>query len=398
MNEMGALGFIAPELPEEFGGLGLGSLAAGVIHEEIARADLSMSYVNLLASLNGQILAQHGAPEVVKPWLARLTAGEALLAIALTEPRGGSDAANLRLRIERDGDHYVVNGEKTSISAADQADAAVVFGRTGSVESGAHGVTALFVPMDLPGVTRNRFDCHGQRAIGRGSLFFDNVRVPVSHRLGDENKGFVQVMQGFDFSRALIGLQVLAVARVALEETWAYVAQRQAFGKPLSAFQGVSHPLADFDTQVEAARLLCLQALWLKDKGAPHSAEAAMCKWWAPKLAYDDHPPMPAHARPRRLRPRAHGAAAARRAGLRDRRRHGPDHEDHHRARSGRARGGAGVRRPTKKPTTGEETWNSTPYSWRRAAPKAWRAAIGATARSTTISTPASLIAPTSSR
>ena len=287
MKEMGAMGFIAPELPEQFGGMGLGCLAAGVIHEEIARADLSMSYVNLLASLNGQILSQHGRPEVVRPWLARLIAGEALFAIALTEPRGGSDAANLRLRIERVGDEDVVNGEKTSISAADQADAAVVFGRTGTAESGAHGVTALLIPMDLPGITRNRFDCHGQRAIGRGSLFFENVRVPASHRLGDENKGFVQVMQGFDFSRALIGLQVLAVARVALEETWVHVAERQAFGKPLSAFQGVSHPLADLDTQVEAARLLCLQALWLKDKGAPHSAEAAMCKWWAPKLAYE---------------------------------------------------------------------------------------------------------------
>ena len=122
-----------------------------MIHEEVARADLSISYVNLLASLNGQILSHHGDPEVVKPWLKRLTAGEALFAIALTEPRGGSDAANLRLRIDRDGDDYVVNGEKTSISAADQADAAVVFGRTGTVESGAHGVTALLIPMDLPG-------------------------------------------------------------------------------------------------------------------------------------------------------------------------------------------------------------------------------------------------------
>jgi cyclohexanecarboxyl-CoA dehydrogenase len=287
MREMGAMGFIAPELPEQFGGLGLGCLAAGVIHEEIASADLSMSYINLLASLNGQILAEHGRPEVVAPWLARLTRGEALLAIALTEPRGGSDAANLRLRIERVGEEYIINGEKTSISAADQADAVVVFGRTGSVESGAHGVTALLVPTDLPGLTRNRFDCHGQRAIGRGSLFFDNVRVPVDYRLGDENKGFVQVMQGFDFSRALIGLQVLAVARVALEETWEYAAQREAFGKPLSAFQGVSHPLADLQTQVEAARLLCLQTLWLKDRNLPHTAEAAMCKWWGPKLAYD---------------------------------------------------------------------------------------------------------------
>lgn len=287
MREMGEMGFIAPELPEQYGGQGLGCLAAGVIHEEVARADLSLSYINLLASLNGQILAHHGKPEVVAPWLARLTRGEALLAIALTEPRGGSDAANLQLRVEQIGDEYVINGEKTSISAADQADATVVFGRTGTREMAAYGVTALLVPMDLPGVTTNRFDCHGQRAIGRGSIFFENVRVPVDHRLGEENKGFVQVMQGFDFSRALIGLQVLAVARVALEETWAYVAEREAFGKPLSAFQGVSHPLADFDTQVEAARLLCLQALWLKDQGAPHSAEAAMCKWWAPKLAYD---------------------------------------------------------------------------------------------------------------
>ena len=287
MGEMGAMGLIAPELPPEFGGQGLGCVAAGVIHEAVARADLSMSYVNLLASLNAQILVQHGRPDVVKPWLHKLTRGEALIAIALTEPRGGSDAANLRLRVERDGDFYIVNGEKTSISAADQADATVTFGRTGSVDSGAHGLTALLVSMDLPGVSTSRFDCHGQRAIGRGSIFFDNVRVPASHRLGEENRGFVQVMQGFDFSRALIGLQVLAVARAALDETWDHVARREAFGKPLSAFQGVSHPLAAFDTQIEAARLLCLQTLWLKDRGAPHSAEAAMCKWWAPKLAYD---------------------------------------------------------------------------------------------------------------
>ncbi len=287
MRAMGDMGLIAPELPQAVGGQDAGSLTAGVVHEEIARADLSLSYINLLASLNGQILADHGRPDIVGPWLEKLTAGRALLAIALTEPRGGSDAANLRLRVERRGNEYIINGEKTSISAADQADAVVVFGRTGAVDAGAHGVTALLVPADAPGLTASRFDCHGQRAIGRGSLFFENVRVPVDHRLGEENKGFVQVMQGFDFSRALIGLQVLGVARVALEETWAHVAGREAFGQPLSAFQGVSHPLAEFDTQVEAARLLCLQTLWLKDQGQSHTAQAAMCKWWAPKLAYD---------------------------------------------------------------------------------------------------------------
>ncbi|GGH50319.1 acyl-CoA dehydrogenase [Comamonas phosphati] len=287
LREMGSLGLILPELPEAFGGLGLGCLAAGVIHEEIARADLSFSYLNLLASLNGQILARYGEPGVVQPWLERLLAGEAICAIALTEPRGGSDAARLGLRVERDGDTYVINGEKTSISAADQADICVVFGRTGTPESGAHGVTALLVPMDAPGITTSRFDCHGQRAIGRGSIFFENVRVPVSHRLGDENRGFVQVMQGFDFSRSLIGLQCLAVARAALDETWSYITERQAFGQPLAAFQGVTHPLAAYDTEVEGARLLCLQGLWLKDRGLPHSAEAGMAKWWGPKLAYD---------------------------------------------------------------------------------------------------------------
>lgn len=287
VKKMGEMGFIAPELPEQYGGQGMGRLAAGIIHEAIAKADLSFSYINLLASLNGQILAEHGQPEVVEPWLKKLTAGEAIFSIALTEPRGGSDAANLRSKIERDGDEYVINGEKTSISAADQADASVVFGRTGANEDGAHGVTALLVPMNLPGISTTRFDCHGQRAIGRGSIFFDNVRVPVNHRLGDENKGFVQVMQGFDFSRALIGLQVLAVARVSLDEAWEYAAQREAFGQPLTAFQGVSHPLAEYETQVEAARLLCLQTLWLKDNHLPHTSEAGMCKWWGPKLAYD---------------------------------------------------------------------------------------------------------------
>ena len=287
LREMGELGFIGPELPEEFGGLGMGSLAAGVIHEQIAAADLSFSYLNLLASLNGQILASHGDPEVVGPWLEKLIQGEAICAIALTEPRGGSDAANLRLKIERDGDEYVLNGEKTSISAADQADIAVVFGRTGLVEDKARGVTAVLVPMDTPGVTTNRFDCHGQRAIGRGSIFFEDVRIPVNHRLGNENEGFVQVMQGFDFSRSLIGLQCLAVARVSLEETWEYLTQREAFGQPLSAFQGLTHPLAQYETEVAAARLLCLQGLWLKDKDLPHTAEAAMVKWWGPKLSYD---------------------------------------------------------------------------------------------------------------
>jgi cyclohexanecarboxyl-CoA dehydrogenase len=122
MRKMGAMGVIAPELPARRGGQGMGCLASGVIVEEVARADLSLGYVQLLASLTGQILAQYAAPDIAESFVPRVTRGEAVLALALTEPQGGSDAAGARLRIGRRGFDYIVNGEKTSISAADQAD------------------------------------------------------------------------------------------------------------------------------------------------------------------------------------------------------------------------------------------------------------------------------------
>lgn len=287
LREMGSLGLIAPELPEEYGGLGAGSIYSGVIIEEVGRADFNVGYINILASLNGQIIANFANEELRRHWLPKIISGEEVVCIALTEPRGGSDAANLSLKMERDGDHYVINGEKTSISMADQAAGAVVFARTGTVEEKARGISAIFVPMDTPGISTTRFTDIGQHAIGRGSIFFDNVRVPAENLLGEEGKGFVQVMQGFDFSRSLIGLQCIGTARQSLDETWAYIGERKAFGKPLAAFQGITHQLAAFDTKVEAARLLSYNALWLKDQGLPHTAEAAMTKWWPPLLAYE---------------------------------------------------------------------------------------------------------------
>ncbi len=287
MREMGTLGLIAPELEESDDSDKVSYVTTGLIIEAIAASDFNMAYVSLLASLNGQILAEHAAPDLKDEWLARVCSGEALLALALTEPRGGSDAGSLELGMVRDGAHYILNGEKTSISCADQADAAVVFARTGTREQGAAGVSAILVPLSLPGITSTHFDDIGERSVGRGSIFFDNVRVPQENLLGSEGSGFTQVMRGFDYSRALIGLQCLGLASACLEETWAYARERQAFGKPLTAFQGVSHRLAELDTQVSAARLLCYQTLWLKDQGLPHTAEAAMCKWWAPRLAFD---------------------------------------------------------------------------------------------------------------
>ncbi|MBT3700908.1 MAG: cyclohexanecarboxyl-CoA dehydrogenase [Alphaproteobacteria bacterium] len=290
LQEMGAMGLIAPELPEWAGGSGVDTLYSGVIIEEIAKADFNMGYAQILGSLEGQILARFAHRDVAEEWLPKLTAGEVIINVALTEPQGGSDAAALRLKMSRDGDDWILNGEKTSISMVDQSEATVVFARSGEGDQGgqgAKGVSALLVPMDLPGIRTTRFEDLGQHCIGRGSIFFDNVRVPGNLLLGEEGMAFRQVMQGFDFSRALIGLQCLGTARQSLDEAWAFVKERHAFGQPLSAFQGVSHKLAEFDTKVEAARLLCLNALWLKDHGRPHTTEAAMSKWWPPLLAYE---------------------------------------------------------------------------------------------------------------
>jgi cyclohexanecarboxyl-CoA dehydrogenase len=287
VREMGALGLIGADLPERYGGLGESSVTAGLAIEALAYGDINVSYIPLLASLNGQIIARHAAPELASAWIPRIVSGEALFCIALTEPRGGSDAANLALSARRDGDSYIIKGEKSSISMADQADAAVVFARTGPAEAGARGVSAFLVPMDTPGISTTRFKDLGSHAIGRGSIFFDEVRIPASHRLAEEGMGFVQVMQGFDYSRALIGLQCCAAAQASLDESWSYITERQSFGAPLAQYQGVSFPLAEGEGMIAAIRQLCYHTLRLRDADEAHTSEAAMCKWLGPKTAVD---------------------------------------------------------------------------------------------------------------
>lgn len=285
--ELGQLGLLGMDLPEEFGGMGADAITTGLIVEELAYGDFNVSAVPVGISLNGAILTRHAQPEVVKEWVPRMTRGDAVVAICLTEPRGGSDASNLQLRARHENDHYILNGEKTSITFADCADVYVVFARTGRPEEGAKGVSAFVIPATAKGISRTRFDDVGSAIIGRGSVFFDDVRVPASHRLGDEGKGFTQVMQGFDYSRALIALQCCGAAQASLDEAWAYAKEREAFGRPIGQFQGVSFPLAEGESQVAAVRQLSYHALALRDAGLPHTTEAAMVKWMGPKIAFD---------------------------------------------------------------------------------------------------------------
>ena len=285
-DEIGGLGLIAPEIPVELGGRGLDRLTSGIVTEEIGRGDINVAYLQVVGSLVGQILAASALPGLARHWVPRICSGEEIVGIGLTEPHAGSDAGMPRLAAVRDGGSYVLNGVKSLSFGADAA-AVVVFARTGPTQQRGKDISAFLVPLDLPGVTREPYSDMGTKAVGRGAAHFADVRIPADHRLGPEGRGFTQVMQGFDFSRALIGLQCLGAAQQTVEETWRYVGAREAFDRPLSKNQGVAFPLAEAETLLAAARLLCYQTLWLKDAGQPHTAQAAMCKWWAPKTAYD---------------------------------------------------------------------------------------------------------------
>ncbi len=288
MRQLGELGMLGVDLPEEYGGMGLGTLASGMIGEAMAYGDFNIaSYVVSTVSVLGRILADSASPEVAREWVPKLIGGTTIVGLGLTEPNAGSDAGNLRLRATRQADHYVLSGEKTSISMADQADGFIVFARTGAQEERAKGVTAFFVPATAKGLSRTRFNDIGSKIVGRGSLFFDSVEVPFSHRIGGEGQGFRKVMAGFDFNRAAIGLNCCGAAQASLDETWAYTTGRESFGVKLSAHQGVAFPLADGEARIAAIRQLCYETLRLRDRELPHTTEAAMCKLLAPKTAYE---------------------------------------------------------------------------------------------------------------
>lgn len=284
LKEMGGLGLIGVDLPEKYGGLGESSATAGVIIEQIAYGDFNASYVQLLASLMGGMIAHHASSDIAQQWLPRVISGDAIIGLGLTEPRGGSDAANLILRAEKSGNGYRLNGEKTSMSFSDQCDAAVIFARTGGVEDGARGVSAFFVDLNQKGITRTHFDDIGTKPVGRGSVFFDDVFVPAECLMAEENKGFSKIMSGFDYSRALIGLECIGPAQASVDEAWQYTTGRIAFERPIAQFQGVSFPLAEAETQLTMMRQLCYYTLSLRDRGLTHTAEAAMCKWYVPKV------------------------------------------------------------------------------------------------------------------
>jgi cyclohexanecarboxyl-CoA dehydrogenase len=279
---LGAQGLLGLMVSPEQGGEGPDDIATGIACEELAWADFNACYLVFAAALTGRLLEDHCA--AAGRWLSGMLRGETFIALALTEPGVGSDAAALTTRAERVQGGWRLTGEKSSITGATHAAAAVTFARTG--EEGARGVTAFLVPID-DSVGRQRFRDSGFRPLGRGALSFDGTFVPDDHVVGEVGRGLNLVLHEFDFTRVLIGLMAVGAAQRALDLTIAYTSERRTFGQPVARYQGVSFTVAEHATMLEAARRLCYHALALRAAGRRHTKEAAMVKWWVPRLAFD---------------------------------------------------------------------------------------------------------------
>ncbi len=281
--DMAAMGLTGLRIPTRYGGQEASAVIAGIATEEVGRADFNATYLIINTALISDIIVRNATPQQQAAWLPGIATGQTVPCICITEPGHGTDAASLELKAIRTGTGWTLHGEKTSITLGMASDRAVVLARTGG--PGARGVSAFWVDLHHPTVTRSAFDDLGSRAIGRASLHFDGTPVEDGDLIGAEGGGFVSVMQGFDYSRAIIGLGCIGAAEASLDEALQWSRDRVAFGQPIGTFQGVAFPLAECATYLKGARHICLEALWRKDNGLEHSSEAAMAKFWAPKLA-----------------------------------------------------------------------------------------------------------------
>ncbi|HEY2631900.1 MAG TPA: acyl-CoA dehydrogenase family protein [Solirubrobacteraceae bacterium] len=285
LADMASLGLTGIAIGERYGGQGANAVTTGIASEEISAADFNAAYLILIPLLAAEVIEAAGSDAQRERFLPQIADGSTLPCFCLTEPEHGSDAAHLRLRAERDGSGWRLTGEKTSISLGMGAHTAIVFARTS--EDGARGISAFYVDLDERYVQRSAFKDLGSKSIGRAALHFDGLPVAADRLIGGEGEGFIRCMQGFEFSRALIGLMCIACASAGIEEALAYARDREAFGKPIGTNQGVAFPLAEAATLLRGARWVSYEALWRRDAGLPHRVEASMAKWWAPKVAVE---------------------------------------------------------------------------------------------------------------
>ncbi len=285
IRQLGELGFLGAVIPEEYGGMGLDNLSYCLIIEELGRGDSSVrGVVSVNVGLVGKTIYKWGTEAQKREWLPRLASGEALGCYGLTEPEVGSDAGNLTSRAKRDGDDWILSGEKLFITNGNTAKLAMIFARTGG--EGPKGISAFLVPTDLEGFSSTYVKGKlGLRAQDTGALHLDGVRVPDSARLGEEGEGFRIAMSALDGGRMSLAAGCVGIAQGSLEASIAYAKERHAFGKPIAAFQLVQELIADTAVETDAARLLVWRVATMADAGKTHTLESSYAKYFASETA-----------------------------------------------------------------------------------------------------------------
>ena len=290
LKKMAELGFMGLAIPEEYGGIGADSVSYVIAVEEISKACAATGVVLAVHnSLGSHGLVAFGTEEQKQKFLRPLASGQWIGTFGLTEPETGSDAASIRTRAVLDGDEYVINGTKQFITSAPFAHLFVIFAVTDPSKRH-RGISAFLVEKGTPGFSVGREENKmGIRAASTSGLVFEDCRVPVANRLGEEGEGFKVAMASLDAGRVGVAAQAVGIAQGAYEAALAYAKERRQFGRPIAEFQGIQWMLADMATRIEAARLLTYQAALAKDRakktGERYSKEASMAKLFASETA-----------------------------------------------------------------------------------------------------------------
>lgn len=287
LRSAAALGLAGIYCGEEHGGSGLGRLDSTIIFEELASACPSTAAYISIHNMCAWMIDSFGDDALRARFLPKLMTMEHFASYCLTEPGAGSDAASLRTRAERDGDHYVINGSKAFISGGSAADVYVSMVRTG--EEGPKGISCIVVEKDAPGLSFGKLEKKlGWNSQPTAAVIFEDCRVPVENIVGAEGDGFAIAMKGLDGGRLNIGACSLGGARACLEASRDYLKDRKQFGQPLSDFQALQFRLADMATELESARLMIHRAAWMLDnKAHGTTVAAAMAKRVATDTGFD---------------------------------------------------------------------------------------------------------------
>jgi butyryl-CoA dehydrogenase len=283
---MAELGFLGLTAPEEYGGAGMDTVSYCIAIEEISKACAATAIVMAVQnSLVNYILLKFGTDEQKDKYLRPLATGQKIGAFALTEPGAGTDAAAQQTTAVLQGDHYVINGTKHFITNGGFADIVLLFAMTDK-SKGHRGISCFIVEKGTPGFSTGKHEHKmGIRASDTCELIFEDCKVPVANRLGQEGEGFKIAMMALDAGRIGVGAQAVGIAQAALEKAIAHAKTRVQFGQPIAQFQAIQFMLADMATQIEAARLLVYNAALKKDAGERFSKEASMAKLFASEVA-----------------------------------------------------------------------------------------------------------------